>query len=172
MIDMKLVGNKIAELRKSKQLTKQELAEKIGVSHQAVSKWENAIALPDIELLTKLSELFDITVDSLIKGEDISQSDIEFEIGLGVINYVKPSVEGNLMQQIPLLRDQINKEMGYLVPKIHIRDNVDMNPLQYAISYKGEVLLDNDLENVDEEKRVGEMLSFIKFIIKNHVVDK
>lgn len=59
------IGSTIKSLRKEKKLTQEQLAEKIGVSFQAVSKWENGIALPDITLLPKLAQLFDISIDKL-----------------------------------------------------------------------------------------------------------
>ena len=47
------IGNKIRELRKQRGITQEQLAESIGISFQAVSKWENNIALPDITLVPK-----------------------------------------------------------------------------------------------------------------------
>lgn len=59
------IGSTIKALRKENKLTQEQLAEKIGVSFQAVSKWENGIALPDITLLPKLAQLFGISIDKL-----------------------------------------------------------------------------------------------------------
>ena len=50
-----LIGDKIKELRKSRGITQEQLAEAIGISFQAVSKWENHIALPDITLVPALA---------------------------------------------------------------------------------------------------------------------
>ena len=61
---------KIYEKRKEKGFTQEALAEKLGVSPQAVSKWENGATCPDIALLPKLAKLFDITVDELLCEED------------------------------------------------------------------------------------------------------
>ena len=59
------IGNKIKKLRKEKGLTQEQLANSIGVSFQAVSKWENQIALPDITLAPVLARYFDISMDEL-----------------------------------------------------------------------------------------------------------
>lgn len=59
------IGGTIKALRKEHKLTQEQLAEKIGISFQAVSKWENGVALPDITLLPKLAQLFDISIDKL-----------------------------------------------------------------------------------------------------------
>lgn len=60
------LGTKIYEKRKEKGLTQEALAEKLGVSPQAVSKWENDASCPDIALLPKLAKLFEISVDELL----------------------------------------------------------------------------------------------------------
>ncbi len=60
------IGQKISALRKEKGLTQEGLAEKLGVSPQAVSKWENDVSCPDIMLLPKLAELFGVTTDEIL----------------------------------------------------------------------------------------------------------
>ncbi|MGN0628304.1 MAG: helix-turn-helix domain-containing protein [Oscillospiraceae bacterium] len=64
------LGKRISENRKSLGFTQEELAEKLGVSAQAVSKWENDASCPDILLLPEISKLFGITVDSLLSGKE------------------------------------------------------------------------------------------------------
>lgn len=60
------IGNKIKMLRKKKGLTQEQLAENIGVSFQAVSKWENNIALPDITLVPLIAHYFGVSTDELL----------------------------------------------------------------------------------------------------------
>lgn len=60
------LGEKIKKLRKDTNITQEELAEKIGVSRQAVTKWESNNGMPDIENLKSLATLFNISVDELI----------------------------------------------------------------------------------------------------------
>ena len=64
------IGRRIQQLRRDKGLTQDEVAEKLGVSPQAVSKWENDISYPDISLLIPLASLLDITVDELLSKEE------------------------------------------------------------------------------------------------------
>lgn len=59
------IGNKIKILRKQRGITQEQLAESIGVSFQAVSKWENNIALPDITLAPLLASYFSVSMDEL-----------------------------------------------------------------------------------------------------------
>jgi transcriptional regulator with XRE-family HTH domain len=63
------LGMRIALLRKQKPMTQEELAEKMGVSSQAVSKWENDVSCPDIQLLPRLARLLGVTVDELLSGK-------------------------------------------------------------------------------------------------------
>ena len=62
------IGNRIAKYRKEKNLTQEALAEQLGVSSQAVSKWENDLSCPDISLLSGLCNLLGITTDELLTG--------------------------------------------------------------------------------------------------------
>lgn len=66
---METIGKRIAEYRKNKNLKQDELAESLGVSPQAVSKWENDLSCPDIMLLPKLAKLLGTTVDELLSGK-------------------------------------------------------------------------------------------------------
>lgn len=70
------LGRRIAEMRRQKGLTQDELAEKLGVSGQAVSKWENDLSCPDIMLLHPLSKLLGVSVDHLLAGEDAPETQI------------------------------------------------------------------------------------------------
>lgn len=78
MIDNCTVGKNIASLRQAKGMTQQQLAAVMNVSHQAVSKWENGAALPDIQTLLELTQLFGVTVEQLL-NDDISQSRLNRE---------------------------------------------------------------------------------------------
>lgn len=69
MIDNRAVGKTIAALRQARGMTQQQLAAAMNVSHQAVSKWENGAALPDIQTLMELTQLFGVTVEQLLGGE-------------------------------------------------------------------------------------------------------
>ena len=61
---------KIFKLRKGKGMSQEELAEKLNVSRQAVSRWEMGTAQPDVQNLLQISKLFDVTTDYLL-GADI-----------------------------------------------------------------------------------------------------
>lgn len=62
------IADRIRELRKSKGISQEELAEKLGVSRQAISKWESEQSIPDIDKILLLSDYFEVSTDYLLKG--------------------------------------------------------------------------------------------------------
>ncbi len=71
------IGKFIAECRKERNLTQKELAEKLGVTDKAISKWENGRCMPDISLLKSLTSELGITINELLAGERIIEEDME-----------------------------------------------------------------------------------------------
>ena len=74
----KTLGTRIAELRREKGLKQDELAEKLGVSSQAVSKWENDVSCPDIMLLPSLARELGVSVDMLLTGEGLDAPEVKY----------------------------------------------------------------------------------------------
>ena len=66
------IGKFIAKCRKEKNMTQQELADKIGVTDRAISHWENGRRLPDYSLIKKLCDILSISINELFYGEEIS----------------------------------------------------------------------------------------------------
>lgn len=62
------IADRIQYLRKQKGLSQEELADKVGVSRQAVSKWESEQSTPDVEKIIIMSDLFEVTTDYILKG--------------------------------------------------------------------------------------------------------
>ena len=67
---MNIVSNSIKKLREERGMTQDELAEKLNVTRQAVSNWETGKTQPDIETLTRLAEIFDVSVERIIYGSE------------------------------------------------------------------------------------------------------
>jgi transcriptional regulator with XRE-family HTH domain len=61
------VGKNIKRLRQERRITQMELAESLAVTYQAVSKWERCVNSPDIELIPRIAELFDVSIDELFE---------------------------------------------------------------------------------------------------------
>jgi transcriptional regulator with XRE-family HTH domain len=67
----------IYELRKEKGLSQYQLADMIPISRQAVSKWERGKTIPDSSTLIRLSEIFDVSINELLKGERLENNSIK-----------------------------------------------------------------------------------------------
>ena len=72
-MDQEKIGKFISDLRKGIGLTQKELAEQLGISDKAVSKWERGNSMPDISVLMKLCQILKINVNELLSGEKLSQ---------------------------------------------------------------------------------------------------
>ena len=71
-MDQLKIGKFIAERRKEKNLTQMQLAEKLGITDKAISKWERGIAMPDSSIMLELCDILNISVNDLLCGEKIS----------------------------------------------------------------------------------------------------
>lgn len=78
-----ILAEKITEERKKNGWSQEELAEKLGVSRQAVSKWESTGSVPDLQRVIQLAELFAVSTDYLLKDEMTSDA---------TISYVSPAI--------------------------------------------------------------------------------
>lgn len=74
-MEQEKIGKFIAECRKEKGLTQVQLAEQLGITNRAVSKWENAKSMPDVSVMISLCEILDISVNELLSGEKIKMED-------------------------------------------------------------------------------------------------
>lgn len=83
------LGEKIKDLRKKSNISQEELAEKVGVSRQAVTKWENDAGLPDIENLKSIASLFNISLDELLGYKKQLLGDVILEEKYSLNNIVK-----------------------------------------------------------------------------------
>lgn len=84
-MDQKKIGKFICSLRKEKQLTQEQLAEKLGVSINAVSKWERGLSFPDVSLYKDLCKELDINIEELINGEKSKSITAKEEAILNVV---------------------------------------------------------------------------------------
>lgn len=112
---MNTLGFHIAQKRKERKFTQEELAAQLDVSAQAVSKWENDISCPDISLLPKLAQLLGCSVDELLTGNTVmllpeNQRKPLEQLTLRVLVY---SAEGDKVRvNLPMPLVKLGVEMG------------------------------------------------------------
>jgi transcriptional regulator with XRE-family HTH domain len=71
-MDVKKIGQFLAELRKEKGLTQEQLGEKLGVTNKTVSRWENGNYLPPVEILQLLSEFYGLTINEILSAQRLT----------------------------------------------------------------------------------------------------
>lgn len=149
MFDTKLIGKKIAALRKAKDMTQMELADKMFVSYQAVSNWERGNTMPDISKLLELSQILGVDVQELLGSEKeteivnkiIDQSeDIKLEEVAEVVELMKPSQVEEAVEKasdeeyqvevlIALAPHLNSKRLSQMIEKTRIKDLSQIIPL-------------------------------------------
>lgn len=100
-MDQLKIGKFISELRKENNLTQQVLGEKLGVTNKTISRWENGVYMPDIEMLQLIGKEFEVTVNELINGERVSKDEFKVKISENLIYSDK-------RESIFLLKDKIH----------------------------------------------------------------
>lgn len=87
-MEQKKIGAFILELRKEKNMTQQELADKIGVTDRAISKWENGRGMPDLSLIKPLCDELGITINELLSGERLNKENYQERLEENFINTI------------------------------------------------------------------------------------
>ena len=90
-MDQRDIGKFIASCRKNREMTQSELAEKLGVSINAVSKWERGINLPDYSNLQELCSVLGISLNEFFAGRHLEDSEIERQSEENLLSVVKQS---------------------------------------------------------------------------------
>ncbi len=121
---MNTIGKRIAENRKKKNLKQDELAELLGVSAQAVSKWENDLSCPDISLLPELSKILGISIDEIVQGKKESEVVLlpeteRKDIDKMILRIIVDSADGDKIRvNLPMQLIKIATEIGVGMPQI------------------------------------------------------
>ena len=123
------IGEKIKELRKSQDVTQEKLADYLNISYQAVSKWENGLALPDLSLIPALSNFFGVTSDYLLDISLDNKSEIIENVLKDARNYTHT---GEIIKSIAIIEEALQT-----YPNEH-------KLLSDLIEYKVMVYEDND----------------------------
>ena len=94
------VADRIQNLRKIKGISQEQLAEAIGVSRQAVSKWESEQSTPDLDKIVLMSDFFDVTTDYLLKGIEPTNEIEHMTVGDVIDNKILTDANGKRVKKI------------------------------------------------------------------------
>lgn len=177
---MTTLGERISYYRKNVNITQEELAYRLGVTSQAISKWERNQSYPDIGTFAELCRALRISADVLLETEcgNLSEkndttiheeirkilrgSEEPFVLEFGT-DVVKVFLEGSFVEQIGAVRKELAR-MGILMPVVHIRDNNELKENEFMILSYHRVLYKEVLEVVDE-KTLDTIVSRLKEVV-------
>lgn len=161
------LGERISLYRRNRNLTQEELAARLGVTPQAVSKWERKQSLPDVSMLPELCRILEISSDLLleIEGNNFSEKEepvISGEVmrrlrmcgnplsvifGVGLVGaFAKTQYAAFIENQ---RRELASK--GLLMPAVHIMDSFELAENEWMILAYNRVLFDEKIENMPED---------------------
>lgn len=126
---MKSIGETIASLRKKKGMTQNELAEKMNVTDKAVSKWERDLSCPDINTISKLADILDVSVEELLKAKKKDNSNTKMKDLINLIFRAVALAMGiavvilNVLNQIDVKSSIIMLGIGIVCIAIYLLDN-------------------------------------------------
>lgn len=136
------LGQKIGSLRREKEWTQEELAEKLGVSAQAVSKWENDVSCPDIMLLPEISKLFGVTVGALLGCEpqmpvQLIPKEERKKIDSLMLRIIVNSSDGDKVRiNLPMTLIKTGIELGFNMSQVSgssALDGIDLNQIMSMV---------------------------------------
>lgn len=152
------LGKKIAELRRGKGMKQDELAEALGVSPQAVSKWENDVSCPDITLLPEIGKLFDVSIDELLTGKKPDEVklvpvDKRKKLDDMMLRVHVQSGDGDKVKvNLPMPLVKLGLEIGFSIPQVNgnnVLKNIDLPKLLNDVVELAEKGLIGKLVEVD-----------------------
>ena len=127
---MESIGKRICALRKAKGMKQEELAQRLDISGQAVSKWENDQTYPDISMLPRLAEIFGTTTDYILTGEQEQSPPVRLvpeeerkDIKDMMLKVLVESADGDKVRvNLPMQLVQVAMDMGLELPQLSGND--------------------------------------------------
>lgn len=164
---MNEIGNKISICRQNRNMTQEELAKSLGVTSQAVSKWERGLSLPDVAVVKGLCDILEISADYLLDIESTTnQIDTVIKNNEGIAENLRNSMEqielvigrdlvqlfldGRFEEEICRIRVKVSRD-GILLPIIRIRDNERLSNNEFMILAYGNVLYAEEIDILETE---------------------
>ena len=179
------IGELICQYRQNKKMTQEEFAFRLGVTPQAVSKWERGNGLPDISLVKGICQILEISANALLGIADsevvennnaVMEQEIRnnmfaepflLEFGEGLIDYVKSGLESGYMNQH---RKRLAESTGILMPVLRIKDNLELEKNAYRILSYDKMLYEEELEEGDEDS-YRKMIDNVSAKCQEHYAD-
>ena len=163
---MRKIGESIANFRKNRNMTQEEFALRLGVTPQAVSKWERGSSLPDIMLLADICRVLQVRADTLLGTEglpfceketmeteqeirmNLIAEPLRIDVGGGMIPCI---VEGLKTDYVNQCRKRLAAQTGMLLPVIRIRDDLELKENEVRILSYDRMLWQKEYSETEEK---------------------
>ena len=163
-------GKRILSIRQNANLTQEELALRMGVTPQAVSKWERGQSFPDISIFTDLCRVLNVSSDLLLglgysNFSESNDTDIQKAIFDDVFNNIRASLEtvaiifgtdlvqafidGPIVDLVAVERTQMSTD-GFLLPIVKLRDDIRLKPKEFMVTIYDRVVYNEQVEVIDD----------------------
>ncbi len=171
------VGSFICEERKKMNLTQKQLADMLNITDKAISRWETGKGYPDIEMLVKLSETFNISVNELLNGERVKQENISKVADEQIVTAYKKEKSTKKKSKIIISIILVLSLIFCCIFSNIISKNLNRNEETFISNAKSTSLIDltNELENILNEKHNLQLYDvFVEVICSNYqiIIDK
>jgi len=179
---MNYVGDMISKTRQNRNMTQEEFASRLGVTPQAVSRWERGNSLPDVSLIKGICQVLSISANTLLAIENdnkvIENNDasmekeirsnlfaepLVLEFGSALIPCVAEGLETDYLNQC---RKELVKETGILIPVLRLRDNVALEDNEVQILSYDKVLWTGKVH--EEENAYQTMIQMVKEVCREN----
>jgi flagellar biosynthesis component FlhA len=176
---------RFANIRKERGLTQEELAVRLGVTPQAISKWERGNSYPDIDLLCMTAQVLECSIDYLLKSEvknRLTESDdkaaqnrllrnilaepLVLEIGIGLVELLLEEYK-NKFQGLQALRERLAQQYGILIPLVRIRDITQLGELEYRFTSYDKILAQKTC-NSEHKITIADIYNHFEEVIVQH----
>ncbi|MEK5239667.1 helix-turn-helix transcriptional regulator [Paenibacillus sp. FSL L8-0470] len=160
MFDMLKVGRNIVKLRGAAGLTQMGLADKLGISYQAVSNWERGASMPDISKLPELGEIFNVSIEEILeegRGTAILTSVLENATEDYLHQHEVSAIE--ILEVAPLLKTEQIEEVFE-----HVKANVPMGDLVALAPFLSDEVLDECARKVIEIGPISNLVALAPFL--------
>lgn len=156
MFSMEKIGANIMKCRKAVGMTQMELADKMGISFQAVSNWERGLSCPDIAKLTELSNVFDVSIDEILGNNRA------VEIVTDIENDDIPDLELNEIKDVaPILKQ---KQVDDIVER---SSHVDVKEIVSVAPFLSQDFIDTVAKKTYEKEGIAGIVGIAPFVSDN-----
>ena len=177
-------GKKISNLRQNANLTQEELALRMGVTPQAISKWERGQSLPDISILGDLCRLLNVSSDLLlgleyknftenndVETQDVILQNLRTSLDATAIIFgedlVQVFINSPYVELMAAERMQMSKD-GFLLPTVRIQDDLQLRPREFVVTIYDKVVYNEQIEVIDDTTLEYMIHTFGQVVRKNY----